>query len=182
MGDTLEDTFSYTITDGDGDTSPATLKITINGANDGVTITNLDVVGGEEVVDEDDRRPALRRTVRLLTQTGTFNISAPDGFDDLTIGGVLVVTNGVVTLPARIATTYGTLTITAVNLAAGTVNYSYVLSANTLAHGPGNNGQNDVFDNIPVVLTDVDGSSDNKVLNVRVIDDVPTAGTTTLIR
>ena len=35
----LTETFNYTITDGDGDSSSADLVITINGANDGVTVT-----------------------------------------------------------------------------------------------------------------------------------------------
>ena len=178
-GETLPEVFSYTLTDADGDTSPATLTITVNGANDGVTITGINATGGDEVVDEDDLGDGSSPNAGNLTQSGVFNISAPDGFDDLTIGGTAVVGGlGVVTLPAipvPIPTTYGQLTITAVDLAAGTVSYSYTLSDNTTAHGPGNNGQNDVFDNIAVTLTDVDGSNAASSLIVRVVDDVPTA-------
>ena len=53
-GETLTEVFSYTIQDGDGDTSSATLTITINGSDAGVTINGLDAVGAEETVDEDD--------------------------------------------------------------------------------------------------------------------------------
>ncbi len=41
VGATLNDVFSYTITDGDGDTSTSTLTITINGTNDAPTSTAL---------------------------------------------------------------------------------------------------------------------------------------------
>ena len=176
VGETLPEVFTYTITDGDGDTSQATLTITINGANDGVTITGINAAGGDEIVDEDDLADGSSPNAGALTQSGVFNISAPDGYDDLTIGGTAVVVNGVVTLPGSpIATTYGQLTITAVDLTAGTVSYSYTLLDNTAAHGPGNNGQNDVFDNIAVTLTDVDGSNAASTLVVRVVDDVPSA-------
>ncbi|MCH6563759.1 MAG: hypothetical protein IH800_15215, partial [Myxococcales bacterium] len=132
--------------------------------------------GGDEVVDEDDLVDGSSPNAPALTQTGTFNIAAPDGYDDLTIGGVLVVTDGVVTLPGSpIGTTYGALTITGVNLATGVVSYSYTLTDNTLDHGPGDNGENDVFDTIAVHLTDTDGDFDDSTLIIKVIDDVPTA-------
>ena len=173
-GEFLLDTFDYTITDGDGDTSPATLTITINGADDGVTISGIGLEGGDEVVDEDDLADGSSPNASALTQTGTFDISAPDGFDDLTIGGTLVVTDGVVTLPGSpIVTTYGELTITDVNLATGVVSYSYTLTDNTLDHGPGDNGENDVFDNIAVHLTDTDGDFADSTLIIKVIDDIP---------
>src|SRR3546814_19110799 len=40
--------------DGDGDTAAATLTITINGADDGVTSEGLDAQGAELSIDEDD--------------------------------------------------------------------------------------------------------------------------------
>ncbi|WP_233155024.1 VCBS domain-containing protein [Candidimonas nitroreducens] len=43
--DTLEDTFSYTITDSDGDPSTATLTVTINGSNDDPVITESNQSG-----------------------------------------------------------------------------------------------------------------------------------------
>ncbi|TDA94139.1 VCBS domain-containing protein, partial [Halomonas marinisediminis] len=38
-GESLSETFTYTLTDGDGDTADAILDLTINGADDGVTVT-----------------------------------------------------------------------------------------------------------------------------------------------
>ena len=134
------------------------------------------VDGGEATVDEENLPDGTNPDPSALTQTGTFNISAPDGFDDLTIGGVLVVTDGVVTLPGSpIMTTYGELTITGVDLGTGVVSYSFELTGNTPDHGPGDNGENDVFDNVVVILTDTDGDSANSILSIQVVDDVPKA-------
>ncbi len=176
--DTLTEVFNYTITDSDGDSRSATLTITINGADDGVTITGIGNGGGDEVVNEDDLQDGNSPNAAALTQTGNFTISAPDGYDDLSIGGTLVIENGAVqNLNTPIATSYGTLTITGVNLVTGVVSYSYTLSDNTLDHGFGSNGQNNIFDNIAVTLTDTDGSNATSTLIVRVIDDAPTANT-----
>ena len=57
----------------------------------------------------------------------------------------------------------------------GTVDYSYTLKDNTLAHGPGNNGENNFSIGFPVVVTDADGSNANASLDVTIVDDVPTA-------
>lgn len=181
--ESVTETFDYTITDGDGDTGIATLTITITGANDGVTITGLNPAanGGEATVDEDDlaargAEPAGSSPNAVAIEVpGTFNISTPDGIDDLIVGGVSVVTNGAVTLPGPIATAYGQIEITSVDLVTGIVSYKYTLLDNTTAHGPAGNGQNAVFETIGVTLTDRDGSSASSNLLVKVIDDVPTA-------
>ena len=49
----VNDVFTYTVTDGDGDLSHTTLTISIDGANDGVTITNLtpSASGGGAIVE-----------------------------------------------------------------------------------------------------------------------------------
>ena len=139
-GDTLTDQFTYTVTDGDGDTSPTTLTVTINGANDGVTITNLtpSAQGGDAVVDEDDllasrglgESAGSDPTKEPLTVTGTFNISAPDGLDDLTIDGNAVITNGVFAATSFTTALGNTLSVTAFNAATGQVSYSYTLVDN----------------------------------------------------
>src|SRR3546814_17955143 len=54
-GQILTEIFSYTNTDVDGDPATTTLTITINGANDGVTVHGLTVPGGEEDVNEEHR-------------------------------------------------------------------------------------------------------------------------------
>ncbi len=74
-------------------------------------------------------------------------------------------------LPKVIATTYGVLSITVIDLATGVVSYSYTLDQNTLDH-LGDNGENSVFDEIPVKLTDTDTSYAEATLKVEVIDDI----------
>lgn len=179
-GETLTEVFTYTLTDGDGDTSTATLTITINGADDGVTINGLNVEGGELVVDEDDLIDGSSPDDAALTPSGSFTVSTPDGLGNVTIGGVQVVTNGVFT--AGTATSpLGVVNITGFtpeigadgSVIGGTFTYEYVLSDNTLTHVA--QGQDDVTDSFAVVVTDSDGTPGNASLDIRIIDDVPTA-------
>src|SRR3546814_18307209 len=63
----------------------ATLTITINGADDGVTIEGLDAQGAELGVDEDDlparagEAPGLDTTPDGVTDGDSFAVSTPDG-------------------------------------------------------------------------------------------------------
>lgn len=178
-GVTLTDTFSYTLTDGDGDSDPAQLVVTLTGTDDPVTITNLTpkADGGDAVVDEDDLPAGSDTAKESLTTPGNFTISAPDGVASLTVGGVLVVSNGVFTEPAPLVTPLGnTLTFTGYNPATGVVSYSYTLNA-AETH-PNANGENNLFEDFAVVLTDADPVNPdvaNSTLSIQVIDDVPTA-------
>ncbi len=174
----LVETFNYTIVDGDGDASTTTLTINVTGADDGVGLFDLTpaINGGDAVVNESNLVDGSSPVPSALTQSGTFSFSAPDGVDNLIVGGVNVVTNGAVTVPPTpIATAYGQLTVADVNLATGKITYSYALTDNTLTHGSGDSGTNSVFDSIGVTLTDTDGDSSTSALAIRVIDDVPLA-------
>jgi len=179
-GETLTETFAYTITDGDGDTSTTTLTITINGADDGITVTGLDTGGAELIVDEDDLSNGSSPDAAALTQGGTFAVSTPDGLGNVTVGGVQVVANGVFT-PATVTSPLGAVTITGFapvigadgSVIGGTFTYEYVLADNTLTHGI--DGEDSVTDSFAVVVTDSDGSTANASLDVRIVDDVPTA-------
>ncbi|WP_447932829.1 beta strand repeat-containing protein [Sphingopyxis fribergensis] len=180
-GQTLTETFIYTITDSDGDPATTTLTITINGANDGVTINGLAVPGGEEIVNEDDLADGSSPDAAALTQTGSFAVDAPDGLNNVTIGTAQAMTNGVFTPGLTTTSPLGTVTITGFTpvLAAdgsvigGTFSYSYVLADNTLTHPAA--GEDSVSDSFAVIVTDSDGSSANASLDITVIDDVPTA-------
>jgi VCBS repeat-containing protein len=174
-GATLTDIFTYTLTDKDGDSDPATLTVTLTGADDGVTITNLTpkLNGGDATVDEDDLPAGSDSVKESLTTTGSFNIAAPDGVANLSIHGVQVINNGVFT-PAAIPTPLGNmLNITAYNAATGEVSYSYTLSA-AETH-PGIQGENSLFEDFTVELTDSDGDDTDSLLSIAIIDDVPTA-------
>ncbi|PKP86354.1 MAG: hypothetical protein CVT78_13830 [Alphaproteobacteria bacterium HGW-Alphaproteobacteria-17] len=164
----------------DGATVSATLTITINGADDGVTITGLDVDGGELLVDEANLPNGSSPDAGALTQSGSFSFATPDGLGDVTIGGTQVVANGVFT--AGTATSpLGTVNITGFtpvvgadgSVIGGTFTYEYVLVNNTLAHAAP--GEDNVTDSFAVTVTDSDGSVANASLDVVIIDDVPTA-------
>jgi VCBS repeat-containing protein len=179
-GETLTETFTYTITDGDGDTATATLTITINGADDGVTINGLNAEGAEVVVNEDDLADGSSPDAAALTQPGSFSISTPDGLGNVTIGGTQVVTNGVfaagtATSPLGLINIAGFTPVLGADgsVIGGTFAYEYVLADNTLTHT--SPGEDFVGDSFAVVVTDSDGSSANASLDVRIIDDVPTA-------
>ena len=85
VGQTLTETFNYTMQDADGDTDTATLTITINGANDAPTVT----VDHGQSLDANDRstRPGLPAGSDAASTsefaTGTFTLADPDGLDDL---------------------------------------------------------------------------------------------------
>ena len=64
--------------------------------------------------------------------------------------------------------TYGT----GGSIIGGTISYSYVLQN---AVGEPSAGKDSIFDSFPVVVTDHDGSTGNDSLDIRVVDDVPTA-------
>ncbi|MGB3071706.1 MAG: Ig-like domain-containing protein [Ottowia sp.] len=168
--------FTYTLTDGDGDAVTATLTLTLG--DHGVTITDLTPAasGGDAVVYEAALSIGSNPSSPNEASTGTFKISAPDGVNTVTIGGVVVVQNGAL-VPANssFTTTLGnTFTVTNYNSATGEISYSYTLNANE-AH-PTGNGNNSLFENLPVVVTDTDGDSGNGTLAVNIIDDVPTLG------
>jgi VCBS repeat-containing protein len=174
-GSTLTETFNYTITDADGDASSASLTVTIVGGNHGVTITNLTPAaqGGDDTVNEANLADGSSPNSAALTQTGTFNISAPDGLDDLTVGGHAIITNGVFTATSFTTALGNAISFTGFNMATGEVTYTYTLNDNE-AH-PTGNGANDLFDSLSVALTDTDGSTANDTLAIRIVDDVPVA-------
>ena len=176
-GEKLHDVFTYTLKDGDGDIDTATLDITINGKNDGVTITNLTPAaqGGDLTVNENDLSDGSSPNNGALTQYGTFNVSAPDGLDEVWVGGVKVIDGGV--LAANVAdrtidTANGNLVITAFNAATGEVSYSFTLDA-AATHSAA--GVDNTFLNLAVKVTDTDTDVANSTLSIKIVDDIPDA-------
>ncbi|MFJ2714845.1 retention module-containing protein [Pseudomonas sp. NPDC087346] len=167
--------FTYTITDSDGDTSTANLVLQIHNNDDPVILTGLDVTGGELTVYEKNLSDGSSPNTPLLTQSGTFTVTALDGLQTLTVGGIAVVTNGVAAgFPQSVTTPLGsTLTITGFNATTGVVSYSYTLVDNE--NHPTGNGANSLTENFNVVATDGDGSTASGQINVNIIDDLPTA-------
>ncbi|QXI19361.1 retention module-containing protein [Pseudomonas hamedanensis] len=169
------ETFAYVITDADGDTSTANLVLQIHNNDDPVIIDGLDVNGGELTVYEKNLSDGTSPDTPALTQSGTFTVSALDGLQTLTVGGIAVVTNGVAAgFPQSAITPLGsTLTITGYDPATGVVSYSYTLMDNE-SHSTAN-GANSLSENFEVVATDTDGSTASGQINVNIVDDLPTA-------
>ena len=184
-GQTLTETFTYSITDADNSPSNATLTITINGADDGVRITGLTgepgAAGAELTLFENDLTDGSSPDASALVQGGTFSISAADGLTTVTVDGVAVLTDGVFMGPKVVTTALGTLTIdtftpTAQQGAvptAGTFTYHFTLTDNSLAHSAA--GADDIVQSFTVVATDRNGSDDTASLDVRIVDDQPVA-------
>ncbi|WP_454870516.1 retention module-containing protein [Pseudomonas lini] len=167
--------FVYTLTDSDGDTSTATLVLNIHNNDDPVTLDGLNVNDGELTVYEKNLSDGTSPNTLALTQSGTFTVTALDGLQTLTVGGIAAVTGGVAAgFPQSIVTALGnTLTITGFNSTTGVVSYNYTLTDNE-TH-PNADGTNSITENLNVVATDIDGSTALGQINVNVVDDLPTA-------
>ncbi len=174
-GGNATETFTYTLTDADGDTSTANLVLEIHNNDDPVTLDGLNVNGGELNVYEKNLSDGTSPNTPALTQSGTFTVTALDGLQTLTVGGIAVVTGGVAAgFPQSIVTALGnTLTITGFNSTTGVVSYSYTLTDNE-TH-PNADGTNSITENLNVVATDIDGSTALGQINVNIVDDLPTA-------
>ena len=131
--------------------------------------------GGDVSVDEDDLTDGSDTTKESTTQEGTFTISSGDAIDDLSIDGHAVITDGVFGATSFTTALGNTLSVTSYDANTGEITYTYELTDNTLSHGPANNGENGVFENFTVTLSDVDGDLANDTLSVQIIDDTPTA-------
>ncbi|QAY84798.1 retention module-containing protein [Pseudomonas arsenicoxydans] len=169
------ETFTYTLTDADGDTSTANLVLQIHNNDDPVTLGGLNAEGGELTVYEKNLSDGTSPDAPALTQSGTFTITALDGVQTLSIGGINVVVGGLSAgFPQSIVTPLGsTLTITGFNSATGVVSYSYTLADNE-AH-PTANGANSLSEQFAVTVVDDNGTTANGSLDVNIVDDVPKA-------
>ncbi|MBO6946327.1 MAG: hypothetical protein JJ852_12180, partial [Altererythrobacter sp.] len=164
-------------------TSEATLTITLNGEDDIVTVNGLDNDAPEEVLDEDDLADGSSPDASALTQTGNFGVTSPDGLDDVQVNSVDVVVDGAFVGPVEVANdgvysvtiTGWTPTFAAdgVTVISATFDYEATLLDNTLAHDE--LGQDDIVNMLTVTADDQDGSNDSAVLDIQIIDDVPTA-------
>ncbi|MDR7225439.1 VCBS repeat-containing protein, partial [Aminobacter aminovorans] len=169
VNETLAESFDYTLTDGDGDSSPATLTITINGADDGVTIGGLtpSADGGDAVVDEKGLPPRSGEPAgsgeaspnpndnsdTSETTTGNFNFTSPDGLQSLTIAGTVIsyaqlAASGSTPITIAGGPAYGTLIINGFtgSQAGGTVQYRFTLTDNLASHSdtdPSGDGDSD---------------------------------------
>ncbi|WP_052450255.1 retention module-containing protein, partial [Aeromonas diversa] len=169
---------TYTVFDG-LDEVTSTLSITITPVDSPVTLTGLDVAEGEVIVSDSNLPDGSSPNPGALNQSGVFSFSALDGVQSLSVGGVSLISNGVVVAtPVVIPSGLGnSLTVTAISFdpatGAGSVSYSYTLLDNENHVQPGNDTS--LGESFAVVLVDEDGDSTNDSLDVTVLDDVPQA-------
>ncbi|MCG9094415.1 retention module-containing protein [Laribacter hongkongensis] len=172
-GSVFEDTFSYTITDKDGDTSTTTITVKITG-DDKVPTLNIPATGtaGTEVYESDLATGSTPDGSREST-SGTITVDLHGEAGTVTIGdqpfqldatGNAVIPDGGIS----IATDRGTLTITGIT--GGTVEYTYTLNGSQTHGQPGND---QVSDNITITVTDQTGDTASGSLDINIVDDVP---------
>ena len=178
-GEQVEDQFTYTVTDTYNQPQTTTLTITIFGGDSGVEIQGINGRGSDLIVDEDDL-PAGSDQGDSTTDTGTFTVVAPDGVDTVTIGGNLIISNGVLINSSFNTALGNTFEVTNYDDATGIISYQYTLNANTTTHA--GSGEDSVTESFDVILTDTDGDSSAtdgidsfETITVTVTDDVPTA-------
>src|SRR5262249_23572816 len=170
----VSDQFTYTLTDGDGDTSQTTLTISIGDntptlhvptgdeAGHVVNEKGLPARGGEPEGSGEEAAPGANGDPSETT-AGTITFTQGDGPATVTIGGVAVTAVG-----QTFTGSFGTLTIDSIG--AGTIGYHYTLADNTDATVPAQ-----THDDFAVVVTDTDGDKASSTLVISIVDDAPTA-------
>ena len=182
--DSLSYTLNYTMADADGDQSPATLTVTIHGADDDASVVTASASGPDATVTE---RGLTSVADTGETVTGTFGVSATDGIAGITVGGVsftLAQMQAFATSNGVVNTGEGVLTLTGYSGTAsgGQVSYRYTLSATIDNDSKVPTGADTVDgagfnDSVTVTVTGVGGSTASDALVIRALDDTPTAST-----
>ncbi|WP_143007530.1 retention module-containing protein, partial [Pseudomonas sp. 06C 126] len=169
------ETFTYTLTDADGDSSTANLVLQVHNNDDPVVIGGISINGADLTLYEKNLVDGSSPDAGALTRTGSLTVSAADGLQNLSVGGISVVSGGVAAgFPQSIATGLGnTLTITGFDPATGVITYSYTLTG-TEAH-PTAAGVNELTESFSVIASDTNNSTATSTLHISVVDDVPTA-------
>ena len=167
-GDIATDSFEYTISDGHGGVSTATVTITINGVSDpsvSVPDSNGFTTAGQESVSES------------ASLSGKyFTVSAPAGLGHITVGGTSISAANLTasnSSPITITTSLGTMVINGYDATTGHVSYNYSLTASHQNHS---SGANSVMDTISVTVTDIASvTSSTNSIAILVTDTSPTA-------
>ena len=154
----VSDVFSYTLIDGDGDTSSATLTISIENGS-----VSLSVPSGSDdgqLVAEAGLPQGSASASNSETTSGFFTVTVIDGPGKIFIDGVELNAVG-----QTFSGIYGQLTITAIGVSR--IEYSYTLSA----AGSGESN----FDDFSLKVVDQGGDQATGNLVIAITDDVPTA-------
>jgi large repetitive protein len=154
----VSDIFTYTLKDGDGDTSNATLNIMIGDGGMSIIVPSGSDAG--QAVSEAGLPGGSAPASGSATTSGAFTISVTDGAGKIFIGGVELTAVG-----QSFAGTFGTLTITSISPT--TIGYSYTLTSPSTG--------DDNIDDFSLKVVDQDGDQATANLVIAITDDVPTA-------
>ena len=166
------ETFTYQITDGDGDTDLAQLEISLT-----QDLNVPDTTGSTATVYEDGLADGVQHGAASETTTGTFTVDGNNEGYTLTLDGDV---NPPVTITAvgnTVVTSKGVLTITSISAPDGggvvTYGYTYTLTAAQTHTGQGE--INPLSDTITMAVTDATGDSDATPASIviSIVDDVP---------
>jgi hypothetical protein len=172
-----------TVRDEEGGEDTAQVSVTITGTNDGVSLTNLDSQTPEVSVDEAWLINGSAPDSALLTKSGTFSFSSPDGVSVVNLGSTDLILNGLYVGDVNggvevVSSAYGNLTITDFaptiagdEIVGGTFSYTYELSS-AVDHSV-DSAQDAIVESLAVIVTDVDGDQSTSSLDIRVLDDAP---------
>ncbi len=173
----VDDHFTYTLKDGDGDTSTAVLTVHIDNAS--VTIT-LPSCPADTTVDEAglparNGEPAgTDAAANSETTSGHITIDAPDTIKTLQIGSTTLTLDQLTALtPAAPVTiqdgTRGELLLTHYDAGNGHLDYTYHLLDNDLGSGDSTTAS------FAITVKDLDGSQGDATLSIKIVDDAPQA-------
>ncbi|WP_348828024.1 retention module-containing protein [Halomonas sp. RT37] len=190
---TLKEAFSYTLTDADGDTSSATLTITINGSDDDVPTIEIpdgnEPEGNEPDGNESDGSDPSGPEVVAgdhsvvegsgATVTGSMTVAADAGIKQVTLAdqsGKTVDITGASTGPGApksvvVEGKHGSVTVTDYDAASGKITYSYTESGERADHS----GDATVLDSFALTVTDNEGDSTSANLEINILDTSPEA-------
>ncbi len=165
-GETLTETFNYTMQDADGDPSSAQITITITGSNDAPT---LSVIGAQ--VFEAGLATGSDAGANSEFATGTFTLGDVDGLDDIqsvSINGTAVAIGSLV--GSSFAGAHGTLTVTGYDVLTGIATYQYQLTSPTT-----DVAGVDESDTFSLSVSDGTASATGSLV-IGIIDDMPSLG------
>jgi hypothetical protein len=172
-----DDHFTYTLKDGDGDTSTAVLTVHINNACVTIALPDCpaDTTVHESGLAERNGEPAgTDAAANSETTSGHITINAPDTIATLQIGSTTLTLADLNALtpgtPVTIQDgTRGELVLTHFDAGNGHLDYTYNLLDNDLASGDSTTASFDI------AVKDLDGSEGDATLKIKIVDDAPIA-------
>ena len=171
-GDYVDIDYGVTVTPGDPGIDDTPVIDNPDNPNDNPpagVVADRDVLRVQESNLADGTNP----NADALSADGFMNIDAPDGVASITIGSVTVFENGALT-GAKVPTDEGYLEVTGFDPATGRLDYTYHLTGSTQEHEKDTAADDSIAHELPVTVTDTDGSTGSGVITVVIEDDVPT--------